>query len=324
MPFASDSFSGTANDALQTYSANWAKQSGFTQDMSIGHDSPTYACDFSGNRAVYQHAASPNSADYSVFADLKRLATGTNQPVYGVAGRMQAGASTFYSALQVTAANQIRLYKCVGSTTFTQLASASNTQTVGVAQNIELRMVGTTISVYIDGTQVISVTDSSITSAGKAGLVGEAMRDTGLADLAAIDNWHADNPATPSDLGGNVTLDDVSVAGGFQSVSGVLGGAVGLADVAVAGTLGAQPGVCTVPGLKNDGASLQTSVTVANVVVLRVSDRAIVLALVNQVSNASTGDLVISDASLVPGTSYLIVGWNSDGSQSFRCQATAV
>lgn len=191
MAFASDTFTGTPVTELSAYSAAWSKQSGFTTDAFIGPDGPY--CIVAGNLTygVYQNSGSPASADYSVFADVKRIG-GTATPQMGVCGRMQSGAGTFYCTLHFHSLNQTRLYKCV-SGAFTQLSSSySNSLTTGVAQRHELRMSGSTISVHIDGgAAVISVTDTSITTAGKAGLIGFTMRDSGVADTGSIDNWEA-------------------------------------------------------------------------------------------------------------------------------------
>lgn len=159
--------------------------------MSIGNDAQTYAFNnASVNTAVYQHSASPSSADYSVSIDYTQL-SGSARPQVGACGRMQSGAATFYATLHVTGSNQTRLYKWVAGSA-TQLGSSyANTIGNGNTQTHELRMTGTTIECYVGATQAVTVTDSSISTAGKAGILGVAMRDSGIADTGRIDNFRA-------------------------------------------------------------------------------------------------------------------------------------
>jgi hypothetical protein len=189
MVFASDTFAGSASTELSAYNAAWSKQNGWGEDMHIGVDGQ-YACKFTGAGAAYRHSGSPASADYSVFADLKRLATGTD-PEMGVCGRMAAAADTFYYVVYGNASGSIRLFnRTAGSNT--QLGSSYTvTFTLGQAYNIELRMSGNDISVYLDSSLIIGpVTDGSpITSAGKAGIYGYYMRNPGTADTGSIDNF---------------------------------------------------------------------------------------------------------------------------------------
>jgi hypothetical protein len=71
-----------------------------------------------------------------------------------------------------SAPNTLKLFKSVGGT-HTQLGA---TQTIafvrGTYRHIKLDAQGTALTVYFDGVQILSVTDGSITSAGKYGLLG--------------------------------------------------------------------------------------------------------------------------------------------------------
>lgn len=129
--------------------------------------------------------------------------------------------------------------------------------------------------------------------------------------------------AAPAELSGNVTLDAVAPAGTFASSSSDVGGNVTLDTVAPAGTLGVAPGTVTVHALKNWSGSLQTSVTIPVVTVLSMATGAQVLALTDQATHATTADLEITDAALAAGTTYMVAGWNADGSQRFAVPLTA-
>ena len=197
MSFASDTFTGTPATELSAYNSNWSKQSGFTVDAFIGPDSGTYAIVASpSSYGVYVRSESPASADYSVFCDVTRRAVASEVPQMGIVGRAQAGAGTFYAFFHFDNANETRLYKCVAGS-FTQLGSGySLTLTTGVAVNLELRMAGSSIKGFVNGVERVAVTDTSITGAGKAGIIGHKMRVTGVQDTGQIDNFSAVNAAS--------------------------------------------------------------------------------------------------------------------------------
>lgn len=82
----------------------------------------------------------------------------------------------------------LRLYKRVAGG-FTQLGSGQNfTWTRGTKKTVRLTMSGTTISVSVDGTTLISVTDSSHTSAGKIGVRSNNPL-TGVFDYFDVLRW---------------------------------------------------------------------------------------------------------------------------------------
>ena len=321
MPFATETFAGTGGTELSAYAAAWSKQTSFAQNAVVGIDGPYFNV-AAAAYGCYQHSASPAGADYSVAADIKRIG-GTANPQMGVCGRMQAGAGTFYSSLHIHSLNSTRLYVWVAGTP-TQIGSSyANTLTTGVAQTHELRMTGSTIELYIDGVLRISATDTTITTAGKAGIIGHSMRDSGVADTGSIDNWSATDAAATSDLSGNVTLDDVAPAGTLADggASGLSGG-VTLDAVAPAGTLGVAPGAYSIPALTNWSGSVQAAVTVPWVTFQRLADGVQVLVLADQVTNGS-GDLSGTNAALAAGTTYMVCGWNADGSARFARPVTA-
>lgn len=151
-----------------------------------------------------------------------------------------------------------------------------------------------------------------------------ALSDTDCATLGA-NGWAVYDSNTPaSDLTGNVTLNAVSPAGTLADAGPTsLSGDVTLGAVAPSGTLGLEPGTVTVSALKNWSGSLQTSVTIPVVTVLSLATGAQVLALTDQVTDASTADLEITSTSLVAGTTYMVAGWNADGSNRFAVPLTA-
>lgn len=151
-----------------------------------------------------------------------------------------------------------------------------------------------------------------------------ALSDSDMNALGA-NGWAVYDSNTPaSDLTGNVTLNAVSPAGTLADAGPTsLSGGVTLDAVAPSGTLGLQPGTVTASALKNWSGSLQTSVTIPVVTVLSMTTGAQVLALTDQVTHAITADLAITSTSLIPGVTYMVAGWNADGSQRFAVPLAA-
>ena len=110
----------------------------------------------------------------------------------GVIGRAAAGAADFYAAWYDHTTTQYKLAR-INAGTATSLGTAYTHTLTSTPENIELRMSGNDISVYVDAVLRIGpVTDGSpITSAGKSGIRLFAMRETGIADAGSLDNFSA-------------------------------------------------------------------------------------------------------------------------------------
>lgn len=201
--FASDSFAGTEGQELAAYSGSWAKVTGLTGAFEIVSgliraSSTTSPC--------YYHSGSPASADYSVSADIYKPSTSAD--VIGVTARTSTGANTMYRASinqNADAVNsQLQLFKFVAGVT-TQLGSNTNvTHGTSTTKNIKLECVGSAIKVYWDGSgsASISVTDTAISAAGKAGVRAFSASSPTDTNVPQLDNFSAD------DIGGG---------GGFKS-----------------------------------------------------------------------------------------------------------
>lgn len=317
-----ETFSGTTGgtQTLQSYAPTvWAQHPNYTQDAHIGVQGQ-YAQNLSNiAAAVYRcigAAYAPSSADYDVFADIAKL-TGTNLCEMSVVGRLDATASTYYMG-GYKHGTGYRLFKLVASSP-TQLGPTVAHTLTSTPEQIKLRMSGNQISLLVDDVVTIGpVTDSSITAAGTAGIYLFNMRETGVADAGSLDNFDIANAASPSDVSGNITLDPVIAAGSMASSSSDLSGSVTLDPIMASGSLGLAPGTVSIPGLGNWGGSHSLAVTIPVVTFCRLVDGQQVLTLTNQVTHVSTGDLGVTNAALVPGNWYMAIGWNADGSLSFR------
>jgi hypothetical protein len=87
-------------------------------------------------------------------------------------------------------------------------------------------------------------------------------------------------------------------------------------------TLSSVTGTCTITNIKNNAGTLQTAVTIDNLIFIKRSDRTLVLALTSQVTNGS-GNLPITHVNLVTGTNYIALGFDNAGTNSFRQFVTA-
>lgn len=177
--FASDNFATGSGDVVGTtpdVGGNWT-------DGSAGTATPVYASNRirqknAGDPTNYTYVATdPGTPNYYVQADITPQSGGCDG-IGGVCGRKTAGSGSganftcywadYYDTVS-TGTRTWRLYKVV-SGSYTSLGSY--TENIGTAtKTLKLEMNGTAIKVYVDGVQRISVTDSSITANGRAGVV---------------------------------------------------------------------------------------------------------------------------------------------------------
>ena len=174
--FASASFTGTAGTELSDADSNWTKAPSSSAQNIIISDAGRGRLDaVNAAASIYYHSGTPASADYSVSSTLFAKQASGGDTYIGVTGRQSTSVNTHYLAWYgggITDAWQ--LYKVVAGAV-TQLGSNSGqvlTDETGYA--VKLEMIGTAIKLYKEGssTPTISVTDSAITAAGKAGIRG--------------------------------------------------------------------------------------------------------------------------------------------------------
>jgi hypothetical protein len=171
-----DSFTGTSATTLASHTgetgASWTLYTASGTAAQISSVNTLRRSGTTGNAtAAYYSSGSQSSADYDVQADVVVKSLLTSDTV-GVIGRATAssGTSTYYLAEYSIAAGGWQLYKSV-SGTLTQLGSTyAQTLTAGSTYTLSLEMLGTSIRLAVNGTELIRATDSSITSAGRAGV----------------------------------------------------------------------------------------------------------------------------------------------------------
>lgn len=200
--FASDAFGGTAGTELSAYSANWSKVAGATGDAVITAAGRVRAS--STTAVIYGHATAPASADYSVQADV-HFASSAGAPRAGVVGRADASAASYYQfGLQETSGSVegLTLDKVVSGTA-TQLGR-DTTISYTAPNTCKLDMSGSTIKGIWNGVEKFSVTDTSISAAGKAGLRFINTGSPSDSTTYHLDNWIAE------EAGGAPTLPALS------------------------------------------------------------------------------------------------------------------
>lgn len=197
----------------------------------------------------------------------------------------------------------------------------------------------TVMRTWHNGTMSADTTTTAITPSGASKKLGIGVLDrttrgeflNGYVKYAAIfndaltdaelDSYYA-NPeqiyAVPSVLSGGITLDNLVASGALDSTPSSLTGSITLDNLVASGALGQAPGTITSGVFKNWGGGVAAGATIPKVAVLKVSDMSTVLTLTNQVTNGS-GVLTLTNVAIVPGTQYLLVSCNADGT-AFGCE----
>lgn len=139
---------------------------------------------FEDRYSVWDGTFSPSGADYSVEADVVMVGTGEFADA-DIIVRFQ-DVNNYYAMRLWTYGQEIILYKVVGGTK-TDLDTYPLFLAHGVRRHMRLEAIGTSIKGYLDGVEVVSATDSSITSAGLPALYATGHSAAGI----TFDNFRA-------------------------------------------------------------------------------------------------------------------------------------
>lgn len=167
--FLTDNFTDTAGTSLVSHTADsgatWSQQNGGATACTLTATDVWSV----GGTGIFKASVVPPTADYGVRVYLKKYTSISDN--VGAMGRADTAAATFYFFRLLVSTNVYQLFKSVTGTA-TQLGSdVSNTaMSIGEVRSLELRMVGTTISGWVNNVKVIEVTDSAISAAGRAGI----------------------------------------------------------------------------------------------------------------------------------------------------------
>lgn len=191
--FASDNFTGTTGTILSTYNAAWTLHTSYSDTCQLATN--RVRASTASTVSAYWHSGTPAAADYIVKADLFTKVNDGGTSVTSVAGRVDTSANTMYlGGYAGSSSDRWEISKLVAGT-FTLLGSSPQALADETSFNVQLEMIGTAIKLYKQGssTATISVTDSSITAAGKAGI--RINPGSSISDLLGLhlDNFSADD-----------------------------------------------------------------------------------------------------------------------------------
>ena len=192
--FASESFTGTEGAELAAHNASFTKCPSLTGAIEIASNRGRCT---STTSPGYYHSGAPASADYQVTADLTKVSAAVS--FLGVIGRQSTSANTCYRCTVdptvTSTVGTLQLFKFVAGTA-TQLGSSTSVDYVTAdTRQIKLEMVGSAIKAYWDGSgsPTISVTDTAISAAGKAGVRGFSSAAPSDSVGGHITNFSADD-----------------------------------------------------------------------------------------------------------------------------------
>ena len=178
---AYDNFTGSDATALASHTSDsshtWTKQGGADLVITSNAIRATSAAGF----GYYYMSHEPSGADYTVIATVY---AGSGKAAPLVAGRCNTSVATCYCVR--FEGDTWNLYS-VSSGSLTSIGTYTG-DNPSTAKTVKLEMIGTAIKFYIDDTERISVTDSSISAAGRAG-IASYYNDTGQNYIDAFEVW---------------------------------------------------------------------------------------------------------------------------------------
>lgn len=165
-------FTGTAGDTLTTYDADWQRLSGDTGTWVISNNNRARRGTAS-TASQYTYAGfTPASADYDVEADFTIISTSATERL-GIIGRADSASRTFYLLrLTITGGSTTATITLMEANNASPAVLTSTTTTIAVNDvlNLRLSMQGSAIKAFLNDTEILSVTDSTITTAGRIGV----------------------------------------------------------------------------------------------------------------------------------------------------------
>lgn len=184
----SDTFTDTAGTGLASHTADsghtWTEHASLTTGDMVISDANRVRSN-SNNTSVYHSSWVPATADYDVTAVIRRL---SSLGSLGVVARCETGANTMYLFRYNTGTTawEILLLNAGASST---LGSFSQSLSDNTSYTLKAELRGTALKLYVDSVERISVTDSTISAKGVAGV-------RALTTVANTTGYHMDSIAT--------------------------------------------------------------------------------------------------------------------------------
>jgi hypothetical protein len=197
--FAYDDFTGANWSGLHNRNAviggKWVKNPSYSGTWYLWNN--MVHCGIAG--ANYAGGV-PSDPDYEVECDYRVYTTGG---VQGIAGRMSTSAKTMYYVYYSGPDGMWVLAKWVSGVVQGIGYYVTGISAGGTVYKLRLGMNGTTITVHINDVERINVTDASITSAGRAGVVSGSANDRNIGKH--IDNFTATDSGSPTGTTASIT-----------------------------------------------------------------------------------------------------------------------
>ncbi len=168
---SSDSFTDASQTPLTGHTGELGATWSFYQGADLAKISSANRLYRSGSGfSAYYTNATPPSSDYSVEADLV-FRSNINNDFAGVVGRVDTAGVNAYGARweQGTNGGNWVLFEYDNGNLVTLRSVAATARTANQVNRIKLEMIGSLIKLYVDGVQITSVTDTTISGAGRAG-----------------------------------------------------------------------------------------------------------------------------------------------------------
>lgn len=358
--FVYDSYTGTSGEALNVHTgelgATWTQTTASIADGGTSNVSSNQLRPATFHLTEYYASGVPASADYDVSGTVVKFGASDGSAV-AVCGRMSTSAQTYYRLQYYGAGGSgaLALEKYVNGS-YTSLGTyAEPTFTLDETRVIKLEMRGTTLKGYVGGVERISVTDSSITAAGRAGVTlyngggnigledftasdaaagGATVSTTATISLPAFSGSVSAQPvvatsatATLPTFSGSITSGSFSASFAFTPPTPSFAGSVSVSAGVSAATTVALPTFSGAITIATGGATITiTDLKDLTTGTLRASEAGVTAII----SNVGTGDLVakltgqtstaggdmsLSHASLVAATQYRVTIVLADGSE---------
>jgi hypothetical protein len=125
---------------------------------------PAYTVDYANT--------TPSGADYSVSATMV-VKSNMSGDYVGVIGRLNPTTGAFYLGRWEQSNTSWNIYECDNATSCTRLVRVTGQAALTVNQSyrLKLELAGTSLKLYVNGVLKVSATDSTLTAAGRAGIM---------------------------------------------------------------------------------------------------------------------------------------------------------
>ncbi len=203
--FSADSFTATNATTLQAHAgetgATWTKH-GVSSSDAVFFNGRLRKNDATLG-ALYYSSGVPPTANYRVEADVYVASTVSNDLV-AVVGRLNPSVAngTFYASAYDVSSQKWTLYRVVNGDKLWLGQTNVQVLSAGATYRLALDMNGSTIRLLVNGVEQISVVDTSITAAGRAGVAvgfGPQAITTTTTTGMQLDNFSAtSNAAAPA------------------------------------------------------------------------------------------------------------------------------